>query len=585
MFPTALPLRDFLKEMHAKIQALLIIFFILFLGLIVRLSYWQIVMGASLSETAQGQYNSSTVTSAPRGNILAPDGSFWVLRDNVWQITANPKLITDPSIDVAQKLSPFLVDDPTNIASLSAETHRINSLIARTNLSWVSIAQKVPDAVKKNIQALGINGIGFTEQEGRYYPEASSAAQLLGFVGKDTDGNDVGYFGLEGYYNLPLSGKPGFVGQEKDAKGTPILLGGTKEVTAIDGVDITTSVDKRIQFIIEKNLQDGIVKYGAKGGSVTVMDPTTGSILGMASYPSFDPAKYQDYGNDVFRNPVISNSFEPGSILKPIVVASAIDAGLVTPDTKCDICNGPLDVDGYQIETWNNEYHPNSTMDQVIINSDNVGMSFVGQKLGADNLYTYLQRFGIGDLTGVDLQGESAPPLRKKGTWSNVDLDTTSFGQGIAVTGIQMVRAVSAIANGGYLPTPHVITEIQGDGWQENIDLPTSPRVISQKAAEETTQMMVDAANLGEAKWTKIPGFSVAAKTGTAQIPVAGHYDPTNTNHSFIGFAPAGSPKFVMLVTLDSPTSSPWAAETAAPLWYSIAKDLFPYMGIQPDQP
>jgi cell division protein FtsI/penicillin-binding protein 2 len=168
--------------------------------------------------------------------------------------------------------------------------------------------------------------------------------------------------------------------------------------------------------------------------------------------------------------------------------------------------------------------------------------------------------------------------------WSNVDLDTTTFGQGIAVTAIQMVRAVSAIANGGHLPTPHIVTSIQGDGWQENVDFPDFPRVISQKTAEETTQMMVDAANLGEAKWTKIPGFTVAAKTGTAQIPVAGHYDPTNTNHSFIGFAPVNHPKFVMLVTLQSPTSSPWAAETAAPLWYSITKDLFPYMGIQPDR-
>jgi cell division protein FtsI/penicillin-binding protein 2 len=264
-------------------------------------------------------------------------------------------------------------------------------------------------------------------------------------------------------------------------------------------------------------------------------------------------------------------------------MAAAIDSGAVTPETKCDICQGPINVDGYQIKTWNNEYHPDSTMTDVLVNSDNVGMTFVGQKIGADSLYDYLQKFGIGSITGIDLQGESSPALRKRGTWSNVDLDTTSFGQGIAVTGIQMVRAVSAIANGGYLPTPHIVTKIQGDGWQEKIDPPASPRIISQKAAEETAQMMVAAANIGEAKWTKIPGFTVAAKTGTAQIPVAGHYDPTNTNHSFIGFAPVANPKFVMLVTLHSPTQSPWAAETAAPLWYSIARDLFPYMGVQPD--
>jgi stage V sporulation protein D (sporulation-specific penicillin-binding protein) len=570
--------------MQAKIQALLIIFLIVFLGLVVRLSYWQVVMGANLSQKAQGQYNSSTITSAPRGNILASDGSFWVLRNNVWQITANPKLIKDSPEKVAERLSPFLTSDPTNIALLSEETLKIQTLISKKDISWVSLANKVNDGVKKNIQALNMPGINFTQGDGRFYPEASSAAQLLGFVGKEEGGQDIGYFGLEGYYNLPLSGKPGFVGQEKDARGTPILLGGKKEVTAINGVDLITSVDKRIQLSIEKNLEKGIEKYGAISGNAIVMDPYTGEILGMAAYPSFDPADYQNYSNEVFRNPVISDSFEPGSIFKVLVMAAAIDSGVVTPDTKCDICGGPVNVDGYQIETWNSKYHPDSTMTDVIVNSDNVGMTYAGQKIGANTLYDYLQKFGIGSLTGIDLQGESAPSIRKRGTWSNVDLDTTTFGQGIAVTGIQMIRAVSAIANGGYLPTPHVVTQIQGDGWQEKIDIPQNPRIISQKSADETAQMMVAAANLGEAKWTKIPGFTVAAKTGTAQIPVAGHYDSTNTNHSFIGFVPVSHPKFIMLVTLQSPQSSPWAAETAAPLWYSIARDLFPYIGIQPDQ-
>ena len=280
---------------------------------------------------------------------------------------------------------------------------------------------------------------------------------------------------------------------------------------------------------------------------------------------------------------MISDSFEPGSIFKPIVMASAIDAGLVTPDTECDICSGPINVDGFQIRTWDNKYRSNSTMTEVIINSDNVGMSFVGQKLGADKLYNYLNSFGIGKTTGIDLQGEAAPPLRKKGSWSNVDLDTASFGQGVAVTGIEMVRAISVIANGGYLVTPRVVDSIRGDGWQQPVNTDPPVRIISEKAAQEAAQMMVQAANLGEAKWCKISGFdNVAGKTGTAQIPVAGHYDPVNTNHSFIGFAPADHPKFVMLVTLDSPQASPWASETAAPLWFSIARDLFPYLGVQP---
>lgn len=569
--------------MQVKIRILLVMFFLLFLGLIIRLGYWQIVMASELSEKAQGQYNSSTVTSAPRGNILASDGSFWVLRNNIWQITANPKLIKDNPSVIANDLAPFLVENREDIASVSATRAKVESVLSKNGTSWVSIATRVNDTTKKNIQALNIEGISFNPDEGRFYPEASSAAHILGFVGKDNDGVNIGYSGIEGYYNLPLSGKPGFVGLEKDARGTPILLGGTKEVSAINGVNLVTGIDKRIQLLIERKLEEGVAKYGAKGGSITVMDPYTGVVMAVASYPSFDPSKYWQYGNDLFRNPVISDTFEPGSIFKPIVMAAALDGGFIRPDTRCDICDGPLNVDGYRIKTWNNKYRPNSTMDEVLTESDNVGMSFVARKMGVETFTSYIQKFGIGTPTGIDLQGESSPSLRKRGTWSDVDLDTASFGQGVAVTGIQIVRAIAAIANGGYLPKPHVVTEIQGDGWQEKIEPPNVNRIISQKAANEAARMMVNAANLGESKWAKIPGFdNVAAKTGTAQIPVAGHYDETNTNHSFVGFAPVGKPKFIMLITLQSPTTSPWSSETAAPLWYNVGRELFPYLGIQP---
>jgi cell division protein FtsI/penicillin-binding protein 2 len=265
-------------------------------------------------------------------------------------------------------------------------------------------------------------------------------------------------------------------------------------------------------------------------------------------------------------------------------MAAGLDTKVIKPDTECDICGAPLKLDKYFIKTWNNEYTQNINMTDVIVHSDNVGMSYIGQKLGADNLYDYLDKFGFGKPTGIDLQGESAPKLREKGTWNVVDLATTSFGQGIAVTGIEMIRAVSTIANGGYLITPKVVDKIEGDGWQEQTKTEAPQRIISEESARETTRMMVEAVNRGEAQWVKIPGFSVAGKTGTAQIPVAGHYDATNTNHSFIGFAPANKAKFIMLVTLQSPQTSPWAAETAAPLWFTIGRELFPYLGIQPDQ-
>jgi cell division protein FtsI/penicillin-binding protein 2 len=214
-------------------------------------------------------------------------------------------------------------------------------------------------------------------------------------------------------------------------------------------------------------------------------------------------------------------------------------------------------------------------MTDVIVHSDNVGMTFIGQKLGADPLFDYLDKFGIGKPTGIDLQGEASPRLREKGTWNIVDLATASFGQGIAVTPIQVVRAVSAIANDGVLVTPRVVATTKA---------PQSQRVISVESADQITAMMAEAASRGEAQWTNLKGFKVAGKTGTAQIPIAGHYDEEKTNASFIGFAPYDKPKFVMLVTIREPESSPWASETAAPLWYSIAKDIFPYLGIQPEK-
>ena len=554
------------------------------MALFARLFYWQGFENSRLSAEGKKQYNSSEVISAPRGNILASDGSYWVVRTQSWLVWANPRALEDSPSHLANKLAPFFVEDPTDKEMLLAEVDRIQSLLGKDGVSWVSIKQKITDETKRNIEAMNLKGIGFDAQESSYYPEASAAAQLLGFVGKDEAGKDVGYFGLEGYYDLPLSGKPGFIGGQKDAHGSPILLGGTTQVSAVSGVDLQTTIDKRIQTVVEEGLQKGIEKYGAAKGSVIVMDPTTGEILAMASLPSFDPLKYSEYNDALFKNPVITDTFEPGSILKIVVMAAGLDAGVVEPDTKCEICAGPLKLDKYFIKTWNDEYHPDISMTDVIVESDNVGMSFVGQKLGADALYDYLHKFGIGEKTGIDLQGEAAPKLRERGTWNIVDLATASFGQGVAVTGIEMIRAAAAIANGGYLVTPRVVNSIKNDGWQEKIETDKPVRIISQKAASEITQMMVEATERGEAKWTRIPGFSVAGKTGTAQIPVAGHYDLTNTNHSFIGFSPAQNPKFIMLVTLRSPQTSPWAAETAAPLWYSIAKELFPYLGIQPSQ-
>ena len=564
---------------------LVIVFFILaYITLTVRLFYWQVVKGKILSIQARGQYEAGETINAQRGDIFDTKGGWLAASGEAYIVYASIPDLELPKKKVAEDLALFFVEDSSNKGELLAEIDRIYSLINREGAIWVPLKQKVDPSVKKKIEELSLAGIGFDLQEKRVYPESSSSAHLLGFVGKDESGNDTGYFGLEGYWDLALSGKPGFLNREQDAQGLPILLGLTNEVTAIEGASLITNIDKGIQLNIEDRLKEGIEKYGAKGGVVIVLQPKTGKLMALSAYPSYDPSSYWKYSNEFFINPAISLSFEPGSVFKVLVMASALDAEVLKPDTECDICAGAVRIDKYTIETWNQVYHPDATMTDVIVNSDNVGMVYVSQKLGADKLYDYLSAFGIGEKSGIDLQGESSPKLREKGTWSVVDLATAGFGQGIAVTPIQLTRAVAAIANHGKLVAPKVVGKIKVNEWEEDIKTEEVRRVISEKAASQITQMMVEAARNGEAKWTHLQGFKVAGKTGTAQIPIAGHYDAEKTIASFIGFAPYDDPEFVMLVTLQEPQTSQWASETAAPLWYSIARDLFVRFGIQPEK-
>ena len=569
--------------MHGRLTLVFLAFVLGFLGLLGRLFFWQVIRGKTLSAQARMQYEEGATLLAPRGSILASDGSWLAARVEGWLVFAELPKLEESVSQVSEKLAPFFVEDAQEGEALILEVNRLKEVLSTKESVWVPLKHKVSGEVKKNIEALGILGIGFEHEERRVYPEASAAAQLLGFVGKNAEGEDQGYFGLEGHYDLVLSGKPGFVSREKDAAGLPILLSDDRKISAIGGVDLVTHIDRRIQLSLEKKLKEGMERYGALAGSAIVMQPQTGAILAMSSFPSYDPAKYTQFGDSFFKNPVVSDSFEPGSVFKILVMASALDARAVEPDTKCDICGGPLKVDKYFIETWNKEYRPDESMVDVIVHSDNVGMSFVAQKLGADALYDYLDRFGIGEPTGVDLQGEASPALRQRGSWNIVDLATAGFGQGVAVTPMQMITAVAAIANDGRLVKPQVVDKLRGPGWEEDIKPEEGPQVISKEAADGITAMMVEAARGGEAKWTYLRGFKVAGKTGTAQIPISGHYDSEKTIASFVGFVPADEPKFVMLVTLKEPQSSPWASETAAPLWYSVAKDLFPYFGIQPD--
>lgn len=558
--------------MNGRFKLILIIILLFFSLIILRLFHWQAVKAQDLWLMGVSQYGQVINISAQRGEIRTSDG-FPIASNKIsYLVFADPKEIKNKNKTTNILSSLLSVDKASISASLSLDKF------------WVPLIHNVDTATKDKIEKLNLDGIGFEKQYTRFYPEASMAAQIIGFVGKDEAGRDKGYFGLEGFYDRLLRGKEGIALQIHDAFGKPILAKTSTRTSEIDGSNLILSIQRPVQFLVEKKLKDGIEKYGASSGMVGVMNPKTGEIIAMSSFPSFDPKEYQDYSSDLYKNAFISNRFEPGSTFKPVVMSSAFEAGVVKPQTKCPICSGPVQIGGYEIHTWNDKYYKNTNMVEVIQHSDNTGMVYVGEKLGLDKLLSFLKGFGIGDLTGIDLQGEVAPELKPKQSWYAVDLATASFGQGISITPIELLSAISTIANEGKRMEPHIVSAIETQGGNT---MKIQPKVLStpinSKTAKVMAEIMVNAVEKGEASWTKLKGYRVAGKTGTASIPIQGHYDPNKTITSFVGFAPADDPRFVMLVILDKPTTSVYGSETAAPIFFDIAKDLLNFYGVAPN--
>lgn len=559
--------------MNWRYRVTLIFFISLFFLIVMRLFYWQVVRAEELTELGQAQYGRQVSKTAERGEIKTSDGFPIAANKLTYLVYANPKEVPEKKKN-AQVLSNLL---NVEIATVSA--------LLSLDKFWVALKSNVPESVRSQIEPLEIPGVGFEDQRSRFYPEASLAAKLLGFVGKDDNGESKGYFGLEGYYDRQLRGKNGTVALVHDASGKPILAKMNDVTGKVDGRSLNLHVDRTIQYVLDTELKKGVEQYGAVSAMAAVMDPKTGGILAMSSFPTFDPREYQKYEDALYKNPFITDAYEPGSTFKPLVMAAGIDANLVTADTRCNICSGPVSIGGYDIKTWNNKYHANETMKEVIQYSENPGMVFVGKKLGLDRMLAYFKKFGIGEMTGIDLQGEAAPAMRPRDEWYPIDLATATFGQGINITPIQLLSAFSALANEGRRMEPHVVASIE---TPEGKNIPIHPkelgRPVSSKTAKVMTEILVNAVEKGEAKWAKPKGYRIAGKTGTAQIPVEGHYDPDKTIASFIGFAPADDPKFVMLVIFDRPTTSIYGAETAAPVFFRVAKRILMYYGISPTE-
>ncbi|MCL4364259.1 penicillin-binding protein 2 [Patescibacteria group bacterium] len=551
-----------------KTKLLFVGFIVIYVLIVFKLFFLQIL---SPFKVNQDLYLQSRKLLPERGKIYDRNMTPLALNQNSYLLYLEPKKITD-ELKLTKLLSGEL-DMPE--ASLEAKIDMTKD--------WVAITSGINEDKKNAIASLKLDGVGFQEDMKRFYPEASLSAHLLGFVGKDKNGADTGYFGIEGYYNQDLSGLPGLLDSERDLFGRPIFIGVQNKVDPENGRDLVLTIDKTVQEIAKKRLQEGIEKYKAKQGCVLIADPYTMAILSLVCLPDYDLDKYYNFSESYFLDPAVSDAFEPGSIFKPLIMAAAINEKKVQPQDTVNE-DGPAVVSGYKIKTWNDQYEGKITMTRILEKSSNVGMVYVGDRLGQDDIYKYLEKYGFGKETGIDLQGEDPSYLKPKSDWYPIDFATVTFGQGIAVTQIQMVRAFAAVINGGYLMKPYVVGQIRSDKETINVQPQVQGRVISSLTSDIMKKMLVSTVDNAEVKWDRPQGIQIGGKTGTAQVAIQGHYDPNKTNASFIGFLPADKPKFIALVTLKQPQTSPWGSETAAPIFFNIAKDLIVYYGITPSQ-
>ena len=578
------------------LQALLLLFAAATVG---RLFYWQVLQHEDFSVAAKDQTENTVYLSAKRGKILSSDGSTLVSNQNAYLIYAIlPEIkkskkpgqsLEEFAKEIAEKITPILTQAKVSFIENPKEKDRekigneiesyVSSQLEIENLIWVPLAKKVSEGTKNKLQSLNIQGIGFQEDTMRFYPEDSLAANLVGFVAKDEIGNDKGYFGLEGFYDDKLRGRSGQLIQEVDALGRPILISSPLGRSALDGATLLTTIDRTAQYIIENKLREGVKRYGAKSGAAILLDVKTSGVLATVSFPSFHPSYTAFFDADNFRNLGISEVYEPGSTFKSITMASALDAGSIDTTTKCP-CKGPIRVSGYEIQTVDNKYHPNSSITQILQHSDNTGAAFAARKMGIDTFLSYIRNFGFGQDLGIDLQGEESGIVKERKDWGEVELVTGAFGQGISVTALQMVNAVAAIANDGILMKPFIVKKITGLKSEVEFAPKKIRQVIKPEASSLMRELLLSAVEGGEAKRLIPHGYRIGGKTGTAQVPLAGHYS-AKTVASFVGFGPTEAPKFAMIVVLFEPSASIYAAETSEPLFFEIVKDLYPYWGIK----
>lgn len=461
----------------------------------------------------------------------------------------------------------------------------LNRLNKRTS-AYQLIEQRLDQPTRDNIDAQNLPGLHFIRQPHRLYPEKNLAAQVVGFLGKDDAGNDHGRYGIEGYWDKQLAGKGGFFQGATSASGNWISNSPQAFQQVEDGTDLVLTIDRAIQYKACERLRQGMIDYEAASGSLVIMEPKTGAILAMCSLPDFDPNQYGKVTKaEAFNNSTVFTPYEPGSIFKPIVMSGALNEGVFTPDSpfhdsgrRDGLCDKPIMNAG-------SKSFGDQNMTGILQNSINTGMVYVAEHLGKAKVTDYIKRYGFGVETGLEIDTEVSGVIDSLSQNKNNKLDcytaTAAFGQGITVTPLQAATAFSAIANAGTLMEPYIIKEKHfSDGHTEVTKPKPVQSVISRRTATQVGAMLVETVDKGYSGHARVPGYYVAGKSGTAEISGMGGYTKTY-NHSFIGFAPANDPKFVILVKYEKPNKA-YAESTAAYVFGDLSKFLLEYYQVAP---
>ncbi len=526
----------------------------------------QVINRDKAFRVAEKQHNSSYNLLPIRGSVFDRNKRVLATNQNTKSIYINPKEIEDPK-DFAQK-----------IAKPLGVTYKKALSLALSKKSFVWAKRLAGEDMAENINSLELEGINFVEEPKRVYPNNQMLGQVLGFTNIDLKGIE----GIEYFFDGALAGKPRKITTRRDARGKNILDIPVDIEQSTKGNDLVLTIDSQIQHIVDTELEKGVKEMEAKSAMALLMDPETGEVLAMSSYPFFDPNNFRKYAEINKRNLPVWYAFEPGSTLKIFLLAAALEEKIANENSKYDCENGRRKVGTKVIK----DVHPYGvlTMAETLHYSSNICASKIGEKIGKEYLHDYLKDFGFGDKLGIDLPGESKGKIQNLGNWGPVELATISFGQGISVTAIQLVNALSTIANGGYHMQPYIVKKIvnpKGDIITEKKPK-VLKRVISYDTSNTVRKILKGVVDKGTGGMAQISGYGVAGKTGTAQIPnpEKGGYYADKYIASFVGFAPTDKPKLTLLVLLNDPKKSIYGGSTAAPIFKSIAEKVLFYMGI-----